>query len=176
MIPPKQDEEMNCEQAQETTQCLLLMASSHFVDVKTKAVEALAHLSCQDRNVQDILIKQGSVNLFLDGCEKFEKSEDVHRPSLTALANLSEGRAEVCRTIADKSLRCLSEKYTCPKENCPQVVRECARVLSNIGYNVKEFNVDCLSTAVQNLSRSQDPVTLQHTQRLESCFELEGLS
>jgi len=178
VVPASRDEEMNGEHSQETAQCLLLMASSHFVDVKSKAVEALAHMSCQDRSVQDILIKQGSLDLLLDGCSKFEKSEDVHRPSLTALANLSEGRVDVCRQIAEKSLRCLSEKYTCPKENCPQVVRECARVLSNIGQNLKEQlrSTDCLSTAIQNLSRSQDPVTLQRAHELEDCFELEGVS
>lgn len=169
----REDVEMNQEHAQETTQCLLLMASSHFVDVKSKAVEALASLSGQDRGVQDILIKNGSINLLLDGCSKFEKVEDVHRPSLTALANLSDGRADVCRTIAEKSLRCLSEKYTSPKDNCPQVVRECARVLTNIvGLNLKDTMRDagCVSTAVKNLARSSDPLALQCARKLEDCI------
>jgi len=168
--PTRRELELNPEHAQETTQCLLLMATSHFVDVKSKAVEALASLSGQDRSVQDILIKAGSVNLLLDGCAKFQKVEDVHRPSLTALANLSDGRADVCRTIADKSLRCLSE-YT-GKEN-PQVVRECARVLTNIGHNLKDTmrDIDCVNTAVKNLSRSSDPLALRCAQELEICLE-----
>jgi len=163
--------EIISEHAQETVQCLLLMASSHFVDVKSKAVEALANLSSQDRNVQDILIKSGSINLLLDGCAKFDKVEDVHRPSLTALANLSDGRADVCRTIAEKRLRCLST-YT-SKEN-PQVVRECARVLSNIGHNMKDAmrGSDCVSGAVKNLSRSTDTLTLQCVRKLEDCIGL----
>jgi hypothetical protein len=166
IVTPRRDTEINQENAQETTQCLLLMASSHFVDVKSKAVEALASLSCQDRGLQDILIQNGSINLLLDGCAKFDKVEDVHRPSLTALANLSAGRVDVCRTIAEKSLQCLSEKYTSPKENCPQVVRECARVLANIGHNLKDtMRMDC-STAVQNLSRSSDPVAQQCAREL----------
>jgi len=166
----RRDFEVNIEHAQETTQCLLLMASSHFVDVKSKAVEALASLSGQDRNVQDILIKSGSVSLLLEGCAKFQKVEDVHRPSLTALANLSDGRADVCRTIAEKNLRCLSE-YT-GKEN-PQVVRECARVLTNIGHNLKDTlrDMDCMNTAVKNLSRSSDPLALRCAQELETCIE-----
>jgi len=102
---------------------------------------------------------------------KFEKVEDVHRPSLTALANLSDGRADVCRTIAEKSLRCLSEKYTSPTENCPQVVRECARVLTNIGLNLKDTMRDeCVNIAVKNLSRSNDPLALQRAQELEDCM------
>jgi len=167
------DFEMNHEYAQETTQCLLLMASSHFVDVKSKAVEALASLSSQDRSVQDILIKSGSVNLLLDGCAKFQKDEGVHRPSLTALANLSDGRVDVCRTIAEKSLRCLSE-YT-GKENL-QVVRDCARVLTNIGHNLKDTmrDMDCMNAAVKNLSRSSDPLALRCAQELETC--IEGMS
>jgi len=166
----RRETEINSEHSQETTQCLLLMASSHFVDVKSKAVEALASLS-QDRSVQDMLIKNGSINLLLDGCAKFEKVEDVHRPSLTALANLSDGRADVCRTIAEKSLRCLSEKYTSPTENCPQVVRECARVLTNIGLNLKDTMRDeCVNIAVKNLSRSNDPLALQRAQELEDCM------
>jgi len=180
VVQTTRDEEMNSgEHSQETAQCLLLMASSHFVDVKSKAVEALANISCHDRHMQEVLIKQGSLDVLLDGCSKFDQSEDVHRPALTALANLCEGRADVCRTIADKGLRCLSQKYTCPKENCPQVVRECARVLCNIGHNcMKEQlgNVDCLSSAIHNLSRSQDPATLQRAHELEDCFELEGIS
>jgi len=170
--PSRRDMEMNIEHAQETTQCLLLMASSHFVDVKSKAVEALANLSGQDRSMQDMLIKNGSINLLLDGCAKFDKVEDVHRPSLTALANLSDGRADVCRAIAEKSLRCLSEKYTSPKENCSQVVRECARVLTNIGLNLKDTmrDVECVNTAVKNLSRSNDPLALQCVRELEDCI------
>jgi len=169
---PRRETEVNPEYAQETTQCLLLMASSHFVDVKSKAVEALASLSSQDRSVQDLLIKNGSINLLLDGCAKFEKVEDVHRPSLTALANLSDGRADVCRAIAEKSLRCLSEKYTSPQDNCPQVVRECARVLTNIGVNLKDTmrDVECVNTAVKNLSRSNDPTALQCARELEDCL------
>jgi len=172
-IATTKDVEMSHEHAQETTQCLLLMASSHFVDVKSKAVEALASLSGQDRNVQDILIKSGSVSLLLEGCAKFQKVEDVHRPSLTALANLSDGRADVCRTIAEKNLRCLSE-YT-GKEN-PHVVRECARVLTNIGHNLKDTlrDMDCMNTAVKNLSRSSDPLALRCAQELETC--IEGMS
>jgi len=167
----RRDTEINSEHSQETTQCLLLMASSHFVDVKSKAVEALASLSGQDRNMQDMLIKNGSINLLLDGCAKFDKVEDVHRPSLTALANLSDGRADVCRTIADKSLRCLSEKYTSPTDNCPQVVRECARVLTNIGLNLKDTMRDeCVNIAVKNLSRSNDPLALQRARELEDCL------
>lgn len=174
--PTRRETEMNSENAQETTQCLLLMASSHFVDVKSKAVEALASLSSQDRSVQDLLIKSGSVNLLLDGCAKFDKVEDVHRPSLTALANLSDGRADVCRTIAEKSLRCLSEKYTSPTENCPQVVRECARVLSNISHNLKDDmrNIECVNTAVKNLSRSNDPLALQRARELEDCMGMSN--
>jgi len=169
---PSRDSEMNTDHAQETTQCLLLMASSHFVDVKSKAVEALANLSGQDRSVQDLLIKNGSISLLLDGCAKFDKVEDVHRPSLTALANLSDGRADVCRAIAEKSLRCLAEKYTSPKENCPQVVRECARVLTNIGHNLKDTmrDVECVNTAVKNLSRSNDPLALQCVRELGDCI------
>jgi len=168
---PRRDE-INTEHAQETTKCLLLMASSNYVDVKSKAVEALASLSGQDRTVQDILIKNGSVNLLLEGCVKYDKVEDVHRPSLTALANLSDGRADVCRAIAESSLRCLSEKYTSPKENCPQVVRECARVLTNIGVNLKDTmrDVDSVNTAVMNLSRSNDPLALQCARKLEDCL------
>jgi len=168
-VPTRKEFEMNQENAQETTQCLLLMAHSHFVDVKSKAVEALANLSGQDRTMQDILIKNGSVNLLLD-CAKLEKVEDVHRPSLTALANLSDGRADVCRTIAEKSLQCLSD-YTSTKN--PQVVRECARVLTNIGHNLKDTmrDVECVSTAVKNLSRSSDPLALQCARELEDCFE-----
>jgi len=172
--PVRRDTEVNNEHSQETTQCLLLMASSHFVDVKSKAVEALASLSGQDRNVQEMLIKSGSVSLLLDGCSKFDKVEDVHRPSLTARANLSDGRADVCRAIAEKSLRCLSEKYTSPQENCPQVVRECARVLTNIGLNLKDTMRDsaaeCVNTAVKNLSRSNDPLALQCARELEDCI------
>jgi len=166
----RKDLEINHEHAQETTQCLLLMASSHFVDVKSKAVQALASLSGQDRTVQDILIKNGSVSLLLDGCAKFSKVEDVHRPSLTALANLSEGRADVCRAIAEKSLRCISD-YT--NKETPQVVRECARVLTNVGHNLKDTmrDVDCISDAVKNLSRSSDPVALQCARELEDCIE-----
>lgn len=149
--PTRQEFEINTEHAQETTKCLLLMASSHFVDVKSKAVEALASLSGQDRNVQDMLINNGSVNLLLDGCAN--KVEDVYRPSLTALANLSDGRADVCRTIADSSLHYLAEKYTSPQENSPQVVRECTRVLANIGLNLKDTMRDeSVNTAVKNLS------------------------
>jgi len=172
----RRETEINIENARETTQCLLLMASSHFVDVKSKAVEALASLSSQDRNMQDMLIKNGSVNLLLDGCAKFDKVEDVHRPSLTALANLSDGRADVCRIIADKSLRCLSEKYTCPTENCPQVVRECARVLTNIGLNLKDTmrDVEYVNTAVKNLSRSNDPMALQRARELEDCIGMSN--
>jgi len=145
-----QELEIISEHVPETTQCLLLMASSHFVDVKSKAVEALANLSSQDRNVQDILIKSGSINLLLDGCVKFDKVEEVLRPSLTALANLSDGRADVCRTIAEKGLQCLSTHTT--QEN-PQVIRECGRVLTNIGHNLKDTIIrrdsECVSGAVR---------------------------
>jgi len=201
---PREEERMNEDHAQETTQCLLLMAKSQFVDVQSKAVEALASLSCQDRSVQELLIKQGSVSLLLDGC--VAKTEDVHRPALTALANLADGRAEVCRAIAsDKALRSLSEQFSSPKDNCPQVVRECARVLSTIGQSFKRLktttvtttstststmsasapsttssatlDIDCtfVSTAVQNLSCSKDPVTLQRAREIEECFDLEGV-
>jgi len=171
------EEELSGEHSQDTTQCLLLMAKSQFVDVKSKAVEALAQLSSQGRGVQDILIKQGSVSLLLDGCSSFSMSEDVHRPSLTALGNLSEGRADVCQAIADKSLQCLSENYTSPKDNCPQVVRECARVLSNIGQNLRHVsNMDLVTNAVHNFLCSSDPLTLQRAQEIEDSFALEGVT
>jgi len=169
----RKDLEVNQEHTQETTQCLLLMASSHFVDVKSKAVEALANMSSQDRSVQEIMIKSGSVNVLLEGCTKFDKVEDVHRPSLTALANLSDGRVDVCRTIAEKSLRCLST-YT-NNDNSPQVVRECARVLTNIGHHVKDTamrETEVVSAAVKNLARSSDPQTLQCARELEDCMGL----
>jgi len=191
----REDEWMNEEHAQETTQCLLLMAKSQFVDVQSKAVEALASLSSQDKSVQELLIKQGSVSLLLDGC--VAKTEDVHRPALTALANLADGRAEVCRIIAsDKALRSLSEQFSSPKDNCPQVVRECARVLSAVGQSVKrlktttstpvpassaadsaalDIDYTFVSTAVQNLSCSKDPLTLLRAREIEECFDLEGM-
>jgi len=198
----REDERMNEEHAQETTQCLLLMAKSQFVDVQSKAVEALASLSSQDKSVQELLIKQGSVSLLLDGC--VAKTEDVHRPALTALANLADGRADVCRAIAsDKALRSLSEQFSSPKDNCPQVVRECARVLSAVGQSVKRLKTTTItttsstsvpasasapadpaaldidytfvSTAVQNLSCSKDPLTLLRAREIEECFDLEGM-
>jgi hypothetical protein len=173
---PTRRDEMIREHTQETTQCLLLMASSHFVDVKSKAVEALASLSGQDRTVQDMLIENGSINLLLDGCAQFDKVEGVHRPSLTALANLSDGRADVCRAIAEKSLRCLSEKYTSPKDNCPQVVRECARVLTNIGHNLKDTmrDAECVNMAMHNLSQSTDPFSLKCVRELEDCMSMSN--
>jgi len=169
-VTTRKDAEMNYEHAQETTQCLLLMASSHFVDVKSKAVEALASLSSQDRKVQDLLIKNGSINLLLDGCSKFDKVEDVHRPSLTALANLSDGRAEVCRAIADGGLQYLSSTYTA--SSCTQVVRETSRLLTNLVTCDTMRDVECVSTAVHNLSHSSDPLAVQCVRKLEDCMSM----
>jgi len=196
---PLDGERMNEDHAQETTQCLLLMAKSQFVDVKSKAVEALASLSSQDRALQDLLIKEGSVSLLLDGCSI--KTQDVHRPALTALANLADGRVDVCRAIADDKTACttLAVQLACPKGNCPQVVRECARVFSTMGHSYKRFkgtspapssssspslsscavpfDIDCafVSTAVQNLSCSKDPLTLQRAHDIQECFDVEGV-
>jgi len=179
------DQRVDADHAKETTQCLLLMAKSQFVDVQSKAVEALASLSSQDRSVQELLIKQGSVDMLLDGC--VAKPEGVHRPALTALANLADGRADVCRAIAgDKALRSLSEQLTSSKDNCPQVVRECARVFTAVGQSFKNLktssassslDIDCtfVSMAVQNFSCSKDPLTLKRAREIEECFDLESV-
>ena len=82
----------------DTVRSLLQMCASPCIDIKLNGVLALAELSCSPSsdaslsacrfNLHETLVAEGCCQLFLD-CLPIAQL-DIHRASLTALANLSE--------------------------------------------------------------------------------------
>lgn len=130
------------------------MAASKYVDVKCQAITALCDMT---NNVTlattSMMITEGVIDTLV--AESRSDFEDVHRPAVTAIANLTFRRKDVAEAVmsADgmKSLLKLASSDTL------QVVRECARCLSNIASCVgNRMDTDELRGVVRTLMCSED--------------------
>jgi len=93
------------------------------------------------------------------------KFEDVHRCALTALANLAEKRVDVCRKIM--SGHHVRQVYELTNSETLQVVRESARILSNIGDQLGHSIVDAeFKRTLYGLSSCTDPSARQRANHL----------
>jgi hypothetical protein len=165
----------------ETVRSLLQMCASPCIDIKLNGVLALAELSCSPAfnastlqskcgfNLHETLVAEGCFQLFLD-CLPIAQL-DIHRASLTALANLSETQSHLCsQVLADeRSMRCI---YDLAASSTNQVVRECARLISNCATKLGSDLLHTLPQAhkpkfqecVQKLMQHQDAHCRKHAE------------
>jgi len=111
-----------------TVRSLLQMCSSPCLDIKLQGVLALAELSCSESFESEVLVAEGCCTTFLQCLP--DEHEDLHRASLTALANLCETQRSLCaQLVADeRHLDCLLKLA---RSDTAQVVRQCARIWSS---------------------------------------------
>ena len=175
------------EQICETVRSLLLMCASNCIDIKMNGVLALAELCCSPSfddaiqhcsfNLHETLVAEGCFQLFLD-CLPIEQI-DIHRASLTALANLSETQSHVCNQVLsdDKSLRAV---LSLAASQTNQVVRECARLMANCAKQVtKQVSSNLLHKIpyelVEKLMQHSDAHCRKHAADIKQCMrETQG--
>lgn len=157
----------------DTVRSLLQMCASPCIDIKLNGVLALAELSCSPSfdaslsacgnfNLHETLVAEGCFKLFLD-CLPIAQL-DIHRASLTALANISATQSHVCsQVLADeKSMRCI---YELANSGTHQVARECARLMSNCAgklHTLANEHKPKFKECVQRLMHHQDAHCRQH--------------
>jgi len=160
--PPPLDVEVTVDQARDTMKCLVQMAGSNCADVKAKAVEALAEMTKdQDVKVQQMIVADGGLEMLIESLDS--SYEDVHCSAVTGVANLTHDREDACRQVLDRS-SCL---FKLVNSETPQVVRESARAIENIGCTLGKSVVDgVFRKHLDLLSYSKDPVARAYATRL----------
>jgi len=152
----------------DTVRFLVQMAKSEYCDVMSEGIRTLCDLSA-DSAAQPVLIAEGVFDLFLTNSDN--EMEDVHRCSVTGLANLATKREPQCKSLVSHG--CVRSLIRSMKDqsSTPQIVRETARLLVSISEQVGR---DMILTdeaeaakALQDLMCSPDPVVRQHADNLQ---------
>jgi len=167
---PKLDVEVTPEQIQSTVKCLLEMASSEYVDVKSQAIQALSKMTVADARTLQLMVSEDCLEMLLKSISS--KLEDEHRCAVSALANLGHNCVPVCKSIAAKGgvaslCNLISSTATL------HVHRECSRVLRSIAAAVgaSVLNQELRHT-IQSLSCSQDAYVRQQAGQLVELLHL----
>jgi hypothetical protein len=169
----------------ETVRSLLQMCASPCIDIKTQGVLALAELSCSPSfdeaikhcsfNIHEVLIAEGCVQLFLE-CLPL-KCQDIHRASLTALANLAETQSNLCTQLVSDA-KSLSYVYALTSSGTHQVVRESARVLAALASRLGPELLRALPNdhhhqfhaTLKNLAQHQDVHVVNHASKIHQAI------
>jgi len=167
--PPVIDEsELSDDEAVQSINCLMQMASSDFIDVKASAVLAVSELSVEPA-VQEALLKWG-ISPLVDWLTC--RNEDVHRCAATIIANLANGkRADFCKAFCNSALSRLASLTT---SETLQVVRESARALANVASTLSREMHDCKewSSVLRNLASCEDPRIRWFATQIQTSFGL----
>jgi len=160
--PPPLDVQVTVDQARDTMKCLLSMAGSDCADVKAKAMEALTEMSREDGKVQHMMVKDGGLDMFIESLES--SYEDVHRSAVSGVANLTKDHEVASRQVMDNASDSL---YKLAHSETPQVVRESARALENIGCALGKGAIDLkFRQTLDVLTYSKDSIAQSYASRL----------
>jgi hypothetical protein len=169
------DQQIDEQQAAESSvKSLMQMVESDFVDLQSKALDVLSHISTE-RKIQGSLSGSSDVIGKLVDCVK-AKSEQLHRPALSTLANLvTKQRGSVAKLVYEKGIcDSLLSSLSSP---IPQVVRESARLLTNLSVALgSDMDGEIVKTAVGKLASVSDPLVRSQTVRLLEVMNKRGLS
>jgi hypothetical protein len=167
--PSLPDNAATADQVVDSLNCLLLMASSTYVDVKANAMHVLSEVTATDRRVQDMVLSASGLETLLESLHT--KFEDVHRCALTTLANLADKRVDVCRKIV--SGRHIRQVYELTNSETLQVVRESARILNHIVEELGKSVVDSeFSRTLRSLCTCTDPHVKQTANHLVTSLQI----
>jgi hypothetical protein len=136
--PPPIDMQITVDQVKDTVKALLLMVTSKYVDLKAQGMVALADLTTSDPKVQKMMVEGGALDAMVE--ELSCQSQDVQRCAVTGIANLAHEREQVCHKIYDAGA--VKQLLVLAKSETPQVARECARLLANLGTTLGKKVVD----------------------------------
>jgi hypothetical protein len=168
-VPCLPDNAATADQVVESLNCLLLMASSTYVDVKANAMHVLSEVTATDRRVQDLVLSASGLETLLESLHT--KFEDVHRCALATLANLADKRVDVCRKIV--SGRHIRQVYELTNSETLQVVRESARILNHIVEELGKSVVDSeFSRTLRSLCTCTDPLVKQTANHLVTSLQI----
>jgi hypothetical protein len=166
---PPLDSVVTVDQMKQTVKSLLLMIQSKCVDLKAQGIVTLADLTAADPKVQKMMIETGVLDALVE--ELSCQSTDVHRCAITGIANLAHERDAVCAKLAE----CGAVKVLLglAKSDTPQVVRETARLLANIGTTLGTKVVDTeFKSTLKQIRGCRDARARQHISPL---VELLGI-
>ena len=172
--PPLDMPEMRCcrQVKCDVMKVLIGMANSECVDVKANAITALAEMSSREE-MKEPMLESGVADIFIDGlCCSYQ---DVHRCSLTGLANLIGcGRNTHTCQMWMKTEKTRHALCKLTKSPCPQIVRECARSFEFIAETLKEQVKDdvCFKHCVARLLASQDAETRESALRAQQLVDM----
>jgi len=165
------DEEITDAHVKNTIKCIHQMLASDCADVKVQAISALTKLTVSDSKVQLLLIEEGVVESFLTHTQS--SVDDIHRCAVGGLANLTNSRESVCKSVAEKG----GIKNICSLakgSDILQVKRECLRALLSLCtvlgaalYNDQEL-LDC----VRHLASSQDSTIKEKATQLSHILHM----
>lgn len=161
-------------------------------------VLALAELSCSpsfddaiescNYSLHEVLVAENCINLFLSclpcgNCPNpaDRLDVDIKRASLTALANLSETQVNACAN-AFSDAKCVAALVELTSSNTNQVVRECARFMSNCAHQlmqqgsslmekVPDAQKSVLTNTVKRLQSHTDPSCRKHAQDIIAAMQ-----
>jgi hypothetical protein len=169
-----------------TIRSLLAMTASPCIDIKLQGVLALAELSCSpsfasavssgssdDFSLHEVLVSEGCCATFLSCLP--DSHVDLHRASLTALANLCETQTDLCRQLVADD-RHLSALMKLAHSDTYQVVRQCARIWSSCASSMGHQLLDRLPSVhrpafcdvVKQLLQHRCKEVKEHAQRLSA--------
>lgn len=153
-----------------TCKNLVGMAASKFVDVKSQAIGALCDMTVNINMAStSMMLTEGVIDTLVN--EMRAEFEDVHRPAVTALANLSFRRKDVSDAVLSSDG--LKHVIKLAFSDTAQVVRECARCLSNIATCVgTRMDSDDLRSAVRHLISSEDSRARAHCHDLMATLRM----
>jgi hypothetical protein len=167
------EDEVEEDESKETIKCLFEMAASECVDVQAKSIEALAELARPDKKIQHLILEEGGLSVIFACIDS--KFEDVHRCGISGLANLTSTNQgfdnvsdAVCEEVNKRGLIPALCQMSC-QSTTPEVVRECARALYNIGEHLgNNFPVDCHDSVEQLKLHSDDTVRTHAVKLMEA--------
>jgi len=123
------DVQITVEQMKATVVSLLKMAVSKEIDLKAQGMIALSDLTVSEPKIQQMMIETGVLTAMVDdlSCQ----SSDVQRCCVTGIANLAHERDQVCHKVYEAGA--VKTVLQLAKSETPQLARESARLLANLG-------------------------------------------
>jgi hypothetical protein len=136
--PPPIDMQITLDQFKETVKSLLKMITSRYVDLKAQGMVALAELTSSDPKVQKMMVEGGALDAMVE--ELACQSPEVVRCAVSGIANLAHEREQVCHKIHDAGA--VKLLLNLAKSKTPQIARESARLLANLGTTLGKKVID----------------------------------
>jgi hypothetical protein len=167
--PPPLDAVITVDQVRQTVKSLLMMVTSKCLDLKTQAIVTLADMTAAEPKVQKMMVDEGVLDALVD--ELSTSSADIHRCAVTGIANLAHERDSVCTKLQE--IGAIKTLLALAKSEVPQVVRETARLLANIGTTLGTKVVDTeFRATLKSIRGGRDMRARQH---ISALAELLGI-